>query len=84
MKITKWITVEREIEVDLDVEDLRSLVLEAEFADQRVEVLVSRAVTVLRAIPMERLNEATRHLVAVALRDEARRYATRFDELDRC
>jgi hypothetical protein len=57
-------------------------VLEAEFADQRVEVLVSRAVTVLRSIPVEKLNEANRNVVAQALRDEARRYATRVQEDD--
>lgn len=76
MKLTKWITVEREIEVDLDVDDLRCLILEAEFADQRVEVLVGRAVGVLRAIPVEKLNEENRNAVASALLGEARRYST--------
>lgn len=75
MKIKKWITVEQEINIDLDVDDLRALMLEADYADERLGLLVARAVGVLRGVPEDKLVPEVRKALTNALKDEAERFA---------
>jgi hypothetical protein len=80
MKIKKWVTIEQEVEVEVDALEMVAAIVE-EGDDELFTRAVSRAVSVLRSVNPERLNSAiTRIVVANALKMEAKRYEPEYGQ----
>jgi len=77
MKIEKWISIEREIEVEITAEDLRTLYLEDKAETQsQVARLAARAHQVLEALDVDMLSEKQRDVIAAAMLRLAEKYET--------
>ena len=66
MKVTKWIEIEQEVEIDISAEDIR-LILEDDGELREVLRNISRAATYLKAIPdkmIDEMNPAQKETIA--------------------
>jgi len=89
MKINKWINIEQEVELDINAEDLSTILLE-EDSGRFAEVngfnvalnLLGRVASVLRGIPdtlIKKMNESQLETISEFLTKQTKRYS---DELE--
>ena len=75
MKIEKLIHFDSQtVEVDIDSDDLRTIILEAQHPEEHAHNLVGRAWAVLKSVPVEKVSAEMRQHVATALRELAEKY----------
>ena len=74
MKISKWITIEQEIEVDVDAQEMVSALRALADPDAYLQG-ANAAVLVLRALDPNTMRPVHREVIANAIREQAERFA---------